>query len=143
MSDDAPKGLARNASNYGDRDMALYLRRSFMLSMGWSREALARPTVGICDTGSGLNNCHRHFPELVRAVERGVLAAGGLPLPFPTISVCEPSLSPCSMYYRNLAAIDTEEMMRASRWMRWCCSAAATRPCRPSSWPRSARTCRR
>ncbi|GIX10618.1 dihydroxy-acid dehydratase [Elioraea sp.] len=113
MSDDAPKGLARNTSNYGDRDMALYLRRSFMLSMGWSREALGRPTVGICDTGSGLNNCHRHFPELVRAVERGVLAAGGLPLPFPTISVCEPSLSPCSMYYRNLAAIDTEEMMRA------------------------------
>ncbi|MFN7000387.1 MAG: dihydroxy-acid dehydratase, partial [Elioraea tepidiphila] len=113
MSDDAPKGLARNTSNYGDRDMALYLRRSFMLSMGWSREALSRPTVGICDTGSGLNNCHRHFPELVRAVERGVLAAGGLPLPFPTISVCEPSLSPCSMYYRNLAAIDTEEMVRA------------------------------
>ncbi len=116
MSDDAenaPRGLARNASNYGDRDFALYLRRSFMLSTGWSREALARPTVGICDTGSGLNNCHRHFPELVRAAERGILAAGGLPLPFPTVSVCEPSLTPCSMYYRNLAAIDTEEMMRA------------------------------
>jgi dihydroxy-acid dehydratase len=116
MSDDAenaPRGLARNASNYGDRDFALYLRRSFMLSTGWSREALARPTVGICDTGSGLNNCHRHFPDLVRAAERGILAAGGLPLPFPTVSVCEPSLTPCSMYYRNLAAIDTEEMMRA------------------------------
>ncbi|MCU0987895.1 MAG: dihydroxy-acid dehydratase [Acetobacteraceae bacterium] len=116
MSDDTdggPRGLARNASNYGDRDFALYLRRSFMLSMGWSREALARPTVGICDTGSGLNNCHRHFPELVRAAERGILAAGGLPLQFPTVSVCEPSLTPCSMYYRNLAAIDTEEMMRA------------------------------
>lgn len=116
MSDDAesgPTGLARNASNYGDRDFALYLRRSFMLSMGWSREALARPSVGICDTGSGLNNCHRHFPELVRAAERGILAAGGLPLAFPTVSVCEPSLTPCSMYYRNLAAIDTEEMMRA------------------------------
>ena len=116
MSDDeeaGPRGLARNAATYGDRDFSLYLRRSFMLSMGWSREALSRPTVGICDTGSGLNNCHRHFPELVRAVERGVLAAGGLPLPFPTISVSEPSLSPCSMYYRNLAAIDTEEMLRA------------------------------
>jgi len=111
--EDDPRGLARNAANYGDRDFALYLRRSFMLSTGWSREALARPTVGICDTGSGLNNCHRHFPDLVRAAERGVLAAGGLPLPFPTVSVCEPSLAPCSMYYRNLAAIDTEEMMRA------------------------------
>ena len=111
--DDDQRGLARNASTYGDRDFALYLRRSFMLSTGWSRAALARPTVGICDTGSGLNPCHRHFPDLVRAVERGVLAAGALPLPFPTISVAEPSLSPCSMYYRNLAAIDTEEMLRA------------------------------
>jgi len=110
---EGPGGLARNAATYGDRDFALYLRRSFMLSMGWSREALGRPTVGICDTSSGLNNCHRHFPELVRAAERGILASGGLPLPFPTISVCEPSLSPCSMYYRNLAAIDTEEMLRA------------------------------
>ncbi|WP_291298574.1 dihydroxy-acid dehydratase [Elioraea sp.] len=117
MTDDPkghdPKGLARNTSNYGDRDFALYLRRTFMLSMGWSREALTRPTVGICDTGSGLNNCHRHFPDLVRSAERGILASGGLPLQFPTVSVCEPSLSPCSMYYRNLAAIDTEEMMRA------------------------------
>jgi len=111
--DDDQRGLARNASTYGDRDFALYLRRSFMLSTGWSRAALARPTVGICDTGSGLNPCHRHFPDLVRAAERGVLAGGGLPLPFPTISVAEPSLSPCSMYYRNLAAIDTEEMLRA------------------------------
>jgi len=110
---EGPGGLARNAATYGDRDFALYLRHSFMLSMGWSREALGRPTVGICDTSSGLNNCHRHFPELVRAAERGILASGGLPLPFPTISVCEPSLSPCSMYYRNLAAIDTEEMLRA------------------------------
>jgi dihydroxy-acid dehydratase len=110
---EGPGGLARNVATYGDRDFALYLRRSFMLSMGWSREALGRPTVGICDTSSGLNNCHRHFPELVRAAERGILASGGLPLPFPTISVCEPSLSPCSMYYRNLAAIDTEEMLRA------------------------------
>ena len=110
---EGPGGLARNAATYGDRDFALYLRRSFMLSMGWSREALGRPTVGICDTSSGLNNCHRHFPELVRAAERGILASGGLPLPFPTISVCEPSLSPCSMNYRNLAAIDTEEMLRA------------------------------
>jgi dihydroxy-acid dehydratase len=65
------------------------------------------------DTGSGFNNCHRTVPELIEAVKRGVLAAGGLPLPFPTISLCEPSLFPTSMHYRNLAALDTEAMLTA------------------------------
>jgi dihydroxy-acid dehydratase len=109
----AKRGLARNAANYGDRDFALYLRRSFAKSMGYSPGMLDRPVVGIVDTGSAFNNCHRGVPELVEAVKRGVLAAGGLPLPFPTISLCEPSLHPCSMHYRNLAALDTEAMLTA------------------------------
>ncbi|MEX2644619.1 MAG: dihydroxy-acid dehydratase [Acetobacterales bacterium] len=108
-----PFGLGRNAANYGDNDFALYLRRGFARSMGYSSEMLAKPTIGVVNTSSGLNNCHRHFPELIEAVKRGVLAAGGLPLEFPTISICEPFLSPCTMYYRNLMSIDTEEMMRA------------------------------
>ncbi|MGK7863668.1 dihydroxy-acid dehydratase [Falsiroseomonas sp. E2-1-a4] len=110
---DAPKphGLGRNASNYGDRDFALYLRRSFAKSMGYSQAMLDKPVVGIADTGSDYNNCHRTAPELIDAVKRGVLAAGGLPLAFPTISICEPSLSPCSMHYRNLMALDTEAML--------------------------------
>src|SRR5487761_2121428 len=104
----APKrGLARNTANYGDRDFALYLRRSFAKSMGYSQAMLDRPVVGIVDTGSDYNNCHRTVPELIEAVKRGILAAGGLPLPFPTISLCEPSLYPTSMHYRNLAALDT------------------------------------
>ena len=69
--------------------------------------------VGIVDTGSGFNNCHRTVPELIEAVKRGVLAAGGLPLAFPTVSLCEPSLFPTSMHYRNLAALDTEAMLTA------------------------------
>jgi dihydroxy-acid dehydratase len=110
----APKrGLARNAANYGDRDFALYLRRSFAKSMGYSQAMLDRPVVGIVDTGSGFNNCHRTVPELIDAVKRGVLAAGGLPLAFPTVSLCEPSLFPTSMHYRNLAALDTEAMLTA------------------------------
>jgi dihydroxy-acid dehydratase len=110
----APKrGLARNTANYGDRDFALYLRRSFAKSMGYSQAMLDRPVVGIVDTGSGFNNCHRTVPELIEAVKRGVLAAGGLPLPFPTVSLCEPSLFPTSMHYRNLAALDTEAMLSA------------------------------
>ncbi|HEY4250004.1 MAG TPA: dihydroxy-acid dehydratase [Roseomonas sp.] len=112
MSSDAPKqGLARNTSNYGDRDFALYLRRTFAKSMGYSQAMLDKPVVGIADTGSDYNNCHRTAPELIEAVKRGVLAAGGLPLAFPTISICEPSLSPCSMHYRNLMALDTETML--------------------------------
>jgi hypothetical protein len=110
---DAPKGLRRNTSNYGDRDFALYLRRSFAKSMGYSQAMLDKPVVGIADTGSDFNNCHRTAPELVEAVKRGVLAAGGLPLAFPTVSLCEPSLSPCSMHYRNLMALDTEAMLAA------------------------------
>lgn len=108
-----PHGLARNAANYGDRDFALYLRRSFAKSMGYSQAMLEKPVVGIADTGSDYNNCHRTVPELLEAVKRGVLAAGGLPLAFPTISLCEPSLSPCSMHYRNLMALDTEAMLAA------------------------------
>ena len=107
------RGLARNTANYGDRDFALYLRRSFAKSMGYSQALLDRPVVGIVDTGSGFNNCHRTVPELIEAVKRGVLAAGGLPLPFPTVSLCEPSLFPTSMHYRNLAALDTEAMLTA------------------------------
>jgi len=108
-----PRGLARNAANYGDRDFALYLRRSFAKSMGYSQAMLDRPVVGIVDTRSDYNNCHRMVPELIEAVKRGVLAAGGLPLAFPTVSLCEPSLFPTSMHYRNLAALDTEAMLTA------------------------------
>jgi dihydroxy-acid dehydratase len=108
-----PKGLARGLTNYGDADFSLYLRRSFAKSMGYSAALLAQPVVGIAQSASGFNNCHRHFPELVDAVKRGVLAAGGLPIDFPTISLGEVFLSPTSMMFRNLMSIDVEEMIRA------------------------------
>jgi len=113
MTDPKPHGLANRSANYGDREFALYLRRSFFSSMGYSREMMAKPVVGIADTRSDYNNCHRTVPELVEAVKRGVLAAGGLPMAFPTTSLCEPSLNPCSMHYRNLMALDTEAMLSA------------------------------
>jgi dihydroxy-acid dehydratase len=106
-------GLSRGLTTYGDPDFSLYLRRSFAKSMGYSAELLSRPVVGIAQSASGFNNCHRHFPELVEAVKRGVLAAGGLPLDFPTISLGEIFLSPTSMMFRNLMAMDVEEMIRA------------------------------
>ena len=108
-----PKGIARRTANYGDRDFSLYLRHSFMKSMGYSQAMLDRPVIAICDTRSDYNNCHRTVPELVEAVKRGVLAAGGLPLAFPTCSLNEAQLFPTSMHYRNLAALDTEAMLTA------------------------------
>lgn len=113
MAAKTPQGLARGLTNYGDAGFSLYLRRSFAKSMGYSGEMLARPVVGIADSKSGFNNCHRHFPELIEAVKRGVLAAGGLPIEFPTVSLGEVFLSPTSMMFRNLMSIDVEEMVRA------------------------------
>src|SRR6266487_3891764 len=113
MADKPKHGLARGLTNYGDAGFSLYLRRSFAKSMGYSGEMLARPVVGIADSRSGFNNCHRHFPELVDALKRGVLAAGGLPIEFPTVSLGEVFLNPTSMMFRNLMAIDVEEMIRA------------------------------
>ena len=113
MTDHEPKGLAGGLTNYGDPDFAVYLRRSFAKSMGYSDAMLERPVVGIAYTPSGFNNCHRHFPELLEAVKRGVIASGGLALEFPTISLGEVFLSPTSLKFRNLMAMDTEEMIRA------------------------------
>jgi dihydroxy-acid dehydratase len=110
---DKGSGLARGLTNYGDPAFSLYLRRSFAKSMGYSGELLGRPVVGIADSRSGFNNCHRHFPELIDAVKRGVLAAGGLPIEFPTVSLGEVFLHPTSMMFRNLMSIDVEEMIRA------------------------------
>jgi dihydroxy-acid dehydratase len=110
---DKPTGIANGLTNYGDRDFSLYLRRSFAQSMGYSLDMLKKPVVGIAYTPSGFNNCHRHFPELLEAVKRGVLAAGALPLEFPTISLGEVFLNPTSLKFRNLMSMDTEEMIRA------------------------------
>ncbi len=107
------RGLTRGFTNYGDRAFAEFLRKSFARSMGYSEEMLSRPIVGICYTPSGFNNCHRHFPELLDAVKRGVLAESALPLTFPVVSLGEVFLSPTSLKYRNLMAMDVEEMIRA------------------------------
>ncbi len=107
------KGLANGLTNYGDPEFAKYLRRSFAKSMGYTNESLDKPIVGICYTDSSFNNCHRHFPEMLEAVKRGVLVSGALPMPFPMISLGEVFLSPTSMVYRNLMAMAVEEMIRA------------------------------
>jgi dihydroxy-acid dehydratase len=107
------QGFRRGLTNYGDRDFSVYLRRSFASSLGYSRDMLDRPIVGIAHSASGFNNCHRHFPEVIEAVKRGVLASGALPIEFPTISLGEVFLSPTSLKFRNLMSMDVEEMIRA------------------------------
>jgi dihydroxy-acid dehydratase len=107
------RGFLRGLQNYGDPDFSIYMRRAFAQSMGYSADELKRPVIGIADTFSKFNPCHRHFPELVEAVKRGIAAAGGLALEFPTISLHESTLAPNSMKFRNLMAMDTEEMIRA------------------------------
>ena len=109
----APTGLRSGLTSYGDPGFALFLRTAFIKGAGYSDDALDRPVVGIVDTESGFNPCHGNVPQLIDAVERGVLMAGGLPVAFPTISVHESFAYPTSMFLRNLMAMDTEEMLRA------------------------------
>ena len=106
-------GMRRGLTSYGDQGFSLFLRKAFIKGAGFTDAALDRPVVGIADTGSAYNPCHGNAPQLIEAVQRGVLLAGGLPMAFPTISVHESFAAPTSMYLRNLMSMDTEEMIRA------------------------------
>src|SRR3546814_17489217 len=79
-------GMRQGLANYGDAGFSLFLRKAMIKGMGYSDDALERPIVGITDTFSGYNACHRTVPDLIHAIERGVLLAGGLPVRFPTVS---------------------------------------------------------
>lgn len=114
MSDDGQQGgLKKGLTHYGDREFSLFLRKAFIKGAGYSDDALGRPVVGITNTGSSYNPCHGNMPQLIDAVKRGVMLAGGLPMDFPTISVHESFAAPTSLFLRNLMAIDTEELVRA------------------------------
>ena len=106
-------GMRRGLTSYGDAQFSLFLRRAFIKAMGYSDDAIDRPIVGITNTYSEFNPCHATVPQLIAAVKRGVMLAGGLPMEFPTISIHESFAYPTSMYLRNLMALDTEEMIRA------------------------------
>jgi dihydroxy-acid dehydratase len=110
---DQAKGLKKGLTNYGDVDFSLFLRKAFIKGAGYTDDALSRRIIGIANTGSGYNSCHGNAPQLIEAVKRGVMLAGGIPIDFPTISIHESFAHPTSMYLRNLMSIDTEEMIRA------------------------------
>jgi len=107
------QGIDKSLTNYGDKEFSSYLRRSFARSMGYTTESLNKPIVGIVNTASGLNSCHRHFPEMIEALKRGIQSQNCLGVDFPVISLGEVYLSPTSMMFRNLMSMDVEEMIRA------------------------------
>src|SRR6186997_3528592 len=107
------RGMRRGLTAYGDEGFSLFLRKAFIKAMGYTDDALDRPIIGITNTFSGFNACHRNVPELIDAVKRGVMLAGGLPVEFPVITLHESFAFPTSMYLRNMMSMDTEEMIRA------------------------------
>ncbi len=108
-----PQGMAKGLTQYGDTGFSLFLRKAFIKGAGYTESALDKPVIAITNTGSAYNPCHGNLPQLMEAVKRGVMLAGGLPMDFPTISIHESFAQPTSMFTRNLMAMDTEEMILA------------------------------
>lgn len=108
-----PSGMKKGLTSYGDQGFSLFLRKAFIKGAGYTNEALERPVIGITNTGSGYNPCHGNMPQLLEAVKRGVMLAGGLPVEFPTISIHESFSAPTSMFLRNLMSMETEELLLA------------------------------
>lgn len=113
MTMERPVGLRGKLTSYGDPEFALFLRRAFIKGAGYTDDSLDRPVVGIVDTRSAFNPCHGNVPQLIDAIRRGVLQAGGIAFEFPTISLHESFSYPTSMFLRNLMSMDTEEMIQA------------------------------
>ena len=92
-----------------------FARRAWLRSEGFNKDVFdGKPVIGICNSWSELNNCNAHLRQVAEAVKRGVWAAGGFPLEFPTISLGEMFMRPTSMLFRNLMAMDVEESIRAN-----------------------------
>ncbi|EPX78630.1 L-arabinonate dehydratase [Salipiger mucosus] len=104
----------RSARWFAPDDLRSFGHRSRMMQLGYSEEEFrGRPIIGVLDTWSELNSCHSHFPERVKDVKRGVQMAGGFPVQMPALSVDESFTKPTSMLYRNLLAMETEEIIRS------------------------------
>src|SRR5688572_13335476 len=98
---------------FGVKDLRSFGHRSRTLQMGYAREDFAgKPVIGIINTWSDINQCHAHFKLRVEEVKRGVWQAGGFPLEMPAITLAEPFQKPSTMLYRNMLAMETEELLR-------------------------------
>jgi L-arabonate dehydrase len=105
----------RSAEWWSGPEYYNFARRAWLRSEGFTRDAMeGKPVIGICNSWSELNNCNAHLRTVAEAVKRGVWAAGGVPLEFPTISLGEMFMRPTAMMFRNLMAMDVEECIRAN-----------------------------
>src|ERR1700739_1431543 len=92
-----------------------FARRAWFRAEGFPADVFHnKPVIGICNSWSELNNCNLHLRTVAESVKRGVWAAGGVPLEFPTISLGEMFMRPTTMMYRNLMARDVQESIRAN-----------------------------
>ena len=99
---------------YGVDDLRSFGHRSRAKQMGYAREDWAgKPVIAIINTWSDINPCHTHFRDRAEEVKRGVWQAGGFPVEMPAISLSEPFQKPTTMMYRNLLALETEELLRS------------------------------
>jgi dihydroxy-acid dehydratase len=99
---------------FGAKDLRSFAHRSRTLQMGYTREDFAgKPVIAIINTWSDINPCHAHFRIRAEEVKRGVWQAGGFPLEMPAIALAEPFQKPSTMLYRNLLAMETEELLRS------------------------------
>src|SRR5882724_12946095 len=109
-----PRNL-RSQQWWSGKEYYNFSRRAWLRSEGFTADVFQnRPVIGICNSWSELNNCNAHLKTVAEAVKRGVIAAGGFPLEFPTISLGEMFMRPTTMLFRNLMAMDVEESIRAN-----------------------------
>lgn len=99
---------------YGVKDMRSFAHRSRTAQMGYTRSDYAgKPIIAIINTWSDINPCHSHFRQRAEEVKRGIWQAGGFPVEMPAMSLSEPFQKPTTMLYRNLLAMETEELLRS------------------------------
>jgi len=114
MAQNGNNGMVlRSEEWFGTRDLEGFLHRAGLKNQGWSEESFSgKPVIGIANSWSEATHCNSHLRGLAEHVKRGILAAGGFPIEFPTISLGEFFMSPTSMFCRNLMSMDVEEMIR-------------------------------
>ena len=117
---DGPQAVRREPSSlrsarwFGPADLRSFGHRSRAMQMGYAPEEwTGKPVIAILNTWSDLQPCHAHFKHRVDDVKRGILMAGGFPVELPAISVSESFVKPTTMLYRNMLAMETEELLRS------------------------------
>jgi len=109
------EGPRRSAAWFGAHGRSGMTYRSWMRNQGFASDSFdGRPVIGIAVSASELAPCNAHLPKIAEAVKRGVWQAGGFPLAFPTMATGETLMRPTAMLYRNLMAMEVEELIRAN-----------------------------